>query len=277
MLRTIFILALVELLILSTYSLGEQDVSATDWLDRGNSYSQNGFYDEAVKCYDNALQKDPRYPDAWYNRGLTLYYKGLRSKALDNPYLDIYNEALKSYNAAVEINPNYARCWFSRGVLLSDLGNYNDAVESFDRAIENIPIGDRFRAYALNYRGRALYLQHKDIDAINSYDGAIWIDQNLTYVWYNKALALTDLGKYDEAIKSYDKAIDLYKDYAYAYNNRGSVRFILGRYDEAIHDFKQASMLDPNLTEAYYNTGLTLQKLGLSEKYNRSRYEEAIE
>lgn len=276
MLRTILILALMEI-ILAACSLGEQDFSADYWLDIGNSYSQNGSFDEAVKSYDNALQMNPKYPEAWYNRGLTLYYKGMRSKGLGNPYMDIYDEALRSYDAALKLNPDYALCWFSRGVLLSDIGNYNNAVESFDSALENIPEGDRFRAYTLNYRGRALYLQNKDLDALQSYEDAIWIDGNLTYVWYNRGLALTDLGKYDEAVSSYDRAIDLYGDYAYAYNNRGTVQFILGNYNSAIYDFRQASKLDPNITEAYYNTGLALQKLAMEENNNGTRYEEAIE
>jgi tetratricopeptide (TPR) repeat protein len=41
--------------------------------------------------------------------------------------------------------------------------------------------------------------------------------------WYNKGVALYNLGKYDEAIKAYDMAIEINPRDTDAWNNKGSV------------------------------------------------------
>ena len=45
--------------------------------------------------------------------------------------------------------------------------------------------------------------------------------------WYNKGIALDNLGKYDEAIKAYDEAIKLDPNDAVAWNNKGVALFSL--------------------------------------------------
>jgi len=52
-------------------------------------------YEEAIQCYDKAIELDPNYADAWNNKGL----------AFDS--LDKHEEALKLYEKAIELDPNY--------------------------------------------------------------------------------------------------------------------------------------------------------------------------
>ena len=53
-----------------------------------------GKYDEAIQCYDKAIEIDANYADAWNNKG----------NALDN--LGKYDEAIQCYDSAIEIDAN---------------------------------------------------------------------------------------------------------------------------------------------------------------------------
>jgi len=45
-------------------------------------------------------------------------------------------EAIQSYNKAIELNPNLAEIHYNKGVALFNLKKYNEAIESYNRSIE---------------------------------------------------------------------------------------------------------------------------------------------
>jgi tetratricopeptide (TPR) repeat protein len=53
-----------------------------------------GRYEEAIECYDKAIELDPSNPIYWDAKGWALYY-----------YLERYEEALKCYDKATKLNP----------------------------------------------------------------------------------------------------------------------------------------------------------------------------
>lgn len=57
-------------------------------------------------------------------------------------------------------------------------------------------------------------------EAIDSYDKAIQLNPNYSNVYYNKGNSLRDLKRYQEAIDCYDKAIELNPNDLDAYNNK---------------------------------------------------------
>ena len=56
-----------------------------------------GKYDEAIQAYDRAIEINPQYTDAWYNKGETLRRQ------------DKYDEAIQAYDKAIKINPQSQR------------------------------------------------------------------------------------------------------------------------------------------------------------------------
>ena len=48
--------------------------------------------DEAIKAYDKAIEINPKYSEAWNNKGNALYNQTK------------FDEAIKAYNKAIEIN-----------------------------------------------------------------------------------------------------------------------------------------------------------------------------
>ncbi len=81
------------------------------------------------------------------------------------------------------MNPDKHHAWNNRGVALRILGRYEQALASFDKALE---------------------LKPDEHDA-----------------WNNRGDALHNLGRYEQALASFDKALELNPDKHHAWNNRG--------------------------------------------------------
>jgi tetratricopeptide (TPR) repeat protein len=82
-------------------------------------------------------------------------------------------QAITSYDKAIEIKPGYANAWYSKGLAFGKLGDYKKAMKCFDKAIEIKP------GYA--------------------------------NAWYSKGLAFGKLGKRKQAIKCFDKVTTIAK------------------------------------------------------------------
>jgi hypothetical protein len=58
------------------------DARAIAWKEKGNSYYRQKRFKEALRCYSEAVQIDPLYPDAWYNLGMTCQALGYADEAV---------------------------------------------------------------------------------------------------------------------------------------------------------------------------------------------------
>ncbi|MGN6709465.1 MAG: tetratricopeptide repeat protein, partial [Candidatus Nitrosocosmicus sp.] len=97
--------------------------NAVDYYNKGISLSYLGSYNEAIACYDKAIELNPEYSDAYNNKGISLYYLGS------------YNEAIACYDKAIELNPDYTDAYYNKGLLLNHLGDHNQAIACYDKAI----------------------------------------------------------------------------------------------------------------------------------------------
>jgi tetratricopeptide (TPR) repeat protein len=82
-------------------------------------------------------------------------------------------------------------------------------------------------------------------------------------LYYDRAVALSYLQKYNAAIADYTIAITLKPDFIEAYKNRGLVRTQSNReLDEAVADYAQAIKLAPRDAGGYLGKGLALSRVG---------------
>ncbi|MGC1198021.1 MAG: tetratricopeptide repeat protein [Geitlerinemataceae cyanobacterium] len=183
-----------------------------------------------------------------------------------------YEEAIASYDKAVEFKPDLHEAWNNRGVALGNLGRNEEAIASFDKAVEFKP--DLHQAWV--NRGVALRNLGRYEEAIASWDKAVEFKPDLHQAWVNRGNALDDLGRYEEAVASYDKAVEFKPDYHEAWYNRGYALFNLGRYEEAIASYDKAIETQPNDDETWYNRGYALFTLKRTEEALAS-YHRAIE
>jgi tetratricopeptide (TPR) repeat protein len=87
---TIVVLVLISISIYYNFS---RISSASEWNEKGTILDKEGKYEEAIKCYNKALDLDPKCNGFWHNKGLTLYN------------LKKYEEAVKCFDKALELEP----------------------------------------------------------------------------------------------------------------------------------------------------------------------------
>jgi tetratricopeptide (TPR) repeat protein len=77
------------------------------------------------------------------------------------------------------------------------------------------------------------------------------LQPNDSGAWFNRGLALGQMGRLEEAIVSYDKALELQTDkYQSCWYNRSIALHQLGRLDEAIASYERVLELQPDFSTA---------------------------
>ena len=132
---------------------------------------------------------------------------------------------------------------FQAGGSAYSLGDHEQAVVHFTRAIESGDLVGNVLVVAYNNRGLA-YQDLGDFErAIADYGEALRLDPGYALAYNNSGLSYANLGDFDSAIADYGEALRLDPGLAFAYGNRGIVFLELGRNEEAERDFAEAERL----------------------------------
>ena len=99
-------------------------------------------WEEALKCFDRALEINPRYAETWYNKGV----------ALGN--LARWEETLKYFDKALEINKKYSPAYNNRGILLHKQKQFEKAVAELDKIVMAAGIAEAFKAGSVAFDGQ---------------------------------------------------------------------------------------------------------------------------
>ncbi len=124
------------------------------------------------------------------------------------------DEAVSAFSKAINRKEGWALAYQWRGAVYRDMGDYEAALEDYNRVVELEP-----EAYWYNRRG-LVYEEHKE---------------------------------FDKAVADYTRAIEQSPKWAVAYNNRGFARMNLKQWEKAKADFETAIRLDPSAPTPYVN------------------------
>jgi tetratricopeptide (TPR) repeat protein len=216
----------------------------------GASYLDAGRPDEAIRCFNRAIELKPDFFDAYYNRGLAF-------AKINRPA-----EAVRDFNKAIELKPAYADAYNNRAAVAMNTGRYDEALADCDKAIALKP--DCAEAYV--NRGNIYAVAHRYAEALRDYDQAIALKPDYADAWLNRGTAYGNAGRPEEALRDMDKAIALKPDYAEAYVNRGNMHAVAHRYAEALRDYDQAIALKPDYVDAWLNRGTAYGNAGRPEE-----------
>ncbi len=97
------------------------------WLEEGNTHHNAKRFEEAVIDYSRAIELDPKYAVAYYNRGNAYHNK------------QQYEQAIADYSRAIELDPTYALAYINRGYAYYNKQQYEQAMRDYTRALELDP------------------------------------------------------------------------------------------------------------------------------------------
>ena len=233
----------------------------------GTEHLNSGRFEQAIAEFSRAIQLDPRFVNAYNNRGIA--YKRLNQ--LDRSIAD--------FTKGISIDPKDADLFSNRASVYALQKNYDRAEMDYSEAIRLAP-----REIKQYYRRGDLRLDQFRFDAaIADYSAIISIDPGQSGAYLNRGVALIKLGKvldafadYRRAIAAYTKEIEQSPKNVNAYFNRGIAYGNLEEYAAAIADYTAAINIDPKAQNAIYERANAYEATMQFEqaKADRRRYTE---
>jgi tetratricopeptide (TPR) repeat protein len=189
--------------------------------------------------------------------------RALMNRGVVYASLGQWDNAIDDYSKAITNDTKNIKAYYNRGVAYANLKQWDNAMADYSKAIEINP------KYKDGYYNRGVvYATHGQWDkAIADFSEAIKIDpKNMKEAYYNRAVAYATLGDWYNAITDYSKVIGIDPDNTNAYSNRGIAYASLGQYYNAIKDYSRAIEIAPNNSKAWTNRGIAYATMGQLEK-----------
>ena len=175
---------------------------------------------------------------------------------------DKFAEALHLYQTITKDTPSFLMAHIGEGDAAAKLGNYSNAIDSFQHALQLISKFPQIERITLEPTVQAklatAYHRNKQLDEADTlFQAALrGAGENAPVTWY---IALgqieTERGNLEKARRYYIVAVQLFPDTTAPYNNLGHVLLKLNRIDEADAVFRHALTLDRTLTSAAFGRG----------------------
>ncbi len=234
--------------------------SAADLLQQGDRLRDNGDVAQAALSYLKAMRLDPTQQAPGERIGFMHLAKGdaeraeasfntVLNNAPDSPPALVgrglaqlrkreFDAARASLERAMALDPMSELAALAMGLLCDWTDRPDEARRHYSRAIELAPVS----ADAENNMGVSYFLSGDHAQAVEHLRRAVQLDPKDAAYHNNFALALAELGRFDEALLQFRAA----GSEAVAQNNLGYVHYRRGNYPAAIQHFELALVAAPS-------------------------------
>lgn len=236
----------------------QTDVAFVQYL-RGKVDNETGNFEDAVRNFNAALRRKPKFADAWSELGIAQ-----RAMLQDA-------EALRAFEKAAALAPGDADSQYRLGLQYLKLGKAKDAVIHLTQADALRP-GDRTILYALQ---RALRADGRSQDAasvlakvakLTEKSDQTGQDSQTAIELNNAGVELEKKGDLRAALEKYRAAEELNPGHEGFRLNHGLALCRLGHWTEGIAEIREVSDENPENTEASRDLYIALDQFHASEK-----------
>lgn len=217
--------------------------TAKDWYKKGIELKEKHDYENALAAFKNAITKDARYSEAYYEAGWCSNELEKFEDAVD--YLKKYSPSSNEdkrdkYN---ELGFSYLR-----------IRNSKDAIDQYNQTLSLFP----HNGIALRGLGNVYYEINEDHDqALSWFEKAVTVDEeNSRPIYYKLGWLYNDRERYDDAIKILLKAIEYDSEDSGYREELGYAYYMREEYEFAITQLNKALSLDEKSNLGYYYKGL---------------------
>lgn len=134
--------------------------------------------------------------------------------------------------------------------------------------VSNNLAGDQTQARSLLDKGKELYRNDQDTEAVQTFLEVVRLDPDFPEAHFRLALGYESLGKQEEAEKEYKKAVETYRKYLAANPDDAEAHYALGQtyaglsqYSEAIREYREATKRKEDDPDMFYDLGVAYTKL----------------
>jgi tetratricopeptide (TPR) repeat protein len=227
------------------------------YLTLAQIYQTEKKWDEALRYFNEAVEREPGYAFLYRNRARLRLERGEPDAALQD-----FEQAIRKARADPGADPHdLARDHVGRGKILLLRKEYPGALGAFDlalkawpecadahlqraRALLELPAADRKKRRALDEDAI------KSLEAYRQSGGKPRFD-----VYRARGLAQTRLENYSEAIQAYSLALEQQPKDSATHAARGWLHLATHAADLALQDFQRALVYDAHNAEAYTGRG----------------------
>lgn len=238
--------------------------------EQGIEAAKNNRFETAIDYFNQAIQKNPDYARAYFNRGNVHRAKKEFTKAIDdysksialngklnfvygraNTYMDLkdFEKAIIDYSRIIKSDPNFENIYFDRGYAYIMSGKYPEAKKDMEKQLELNPHDLKSLTNLAHLKTKlGMYEEAlKDYDLLLEYKD----NEHLYALYNNKADLYKEISKYEMALDAVNKAIELKPDYAIGFSTRAGIYLKLGDKLKACNDYKRALELGIEKNEHY--------------------------
>ncbi len=203
------------------------------------SFARSGDWKSALNLYEDINKK---YPNQFIV---------LNSTGVESMFLNEDNKALDYLNKAVFVAPRNYKGFYNRGLLYLKNNKPEDAIKSFNQALE-------LYQYQKAYVGRATaYYMMGDLPkAINDANYVLKQETTNAKAHFVLGNCYNDLNRLEDAMGEYNKCIELDNNEADFYFKRAIVYGKKQDFNSCINEINTCLQLNPNYYEAYYWRGV---------------------
>uniref|UniRef100_A0A2N9HWY8 protein O-GlcNAc transferase n=1 Tax=Fagus sylvatica TaxID=28930 RepID=A0A2N9HWY8_FAGSY len=229
------------------------------FLNLGNVYKALGMPQEAIVCYQRALQTRPNFAVVLGNLASMYYEQG---------QLDL---AILHYRQAISCDPRFLEAYNNLGNALKDIGRVDEAIRCYNQCLGLQPNHPE----ALANLGNIYMEWNMVVAAASYYKATLNVTTGLSAPLNNLAIIYKQQGNCADAISCYNEVLRIDPMAADALVNRGNTYKEIGRVNEAIQDYVHAVSIRPTMAEAHANLASAYKDSGHVEAAVKS-YKQAL-
>ncbi|KAF9910808.1 anaphase-promoting complex subunit cdc27 [Linnemannia zychae] len=204
------------------------------WCALGNAYSLRNENDQALKCFQRAIQLDDRFAYAHTLSGHE--YKGLEE----------YDKALTEYRTALSIDDRHYPAWCGMGAVYTKVGKNDLALIHYKEAQKLNPSN----TVVIFLVGMVQERMNRTTEALRSFEEAIHLQPGHAMARFEKAKVQKEMGQYDEALKELDVVHKIAPTEPRVFMLQGEILLEKGDKKEALKKLTWALDLDSKSSHA---------------------------
>jgi len=209
-----------------------------------DEYLSNSSPEKILNLLDRK-KGNASHANALLSLGILFWRKGNSRRSLK------YLQAAAEMSILLGNHPLQAQCQNALALVQTELGNIDEAVSAYQRAISLSPESE----FLWNNLGQLLAKNERNEEAINAFKKALSCSPQDFLSWDGVGHIYNKFGVYQNAISAFERALEIAPYYEFSWAGIGKAYLESGQLENAKDSLRKAVELNAHLIDAWINLG----------------------